>query len=113
MRSSREKDSRPTGTTNKAGKVFVAGHQGLVGSAIVRRLQREGFDRVLVRASRELDLRSQSDVENFFAIEKPEYVFLAARVGGIHANSARPADFIRDNLQIQTYVIDSAYATGV
>ena len=95
---------------NKHAKVFVAGHRGLVGSAIVRRLAAEGYDNLLLRTSSELDLRDQAAVDRFFAKEKPEFVFLAAaKVGGIHANDSLPADFIRDNLQIQTNIIDAAY----
>jgi len=95
---------------NKQARIFVAGHRGLVGSAIVRRLQAEGCSNLLLRSSAELDLRSQAAVEQFFARERPELVLLAAaKVGGIHANDSYPADFIRDNLQIQTNVIDSAY----
>ena len=95
-------------------RIYVAGHRGLVGSAILRRLQAEGFTNLVLRASSELDLRIQQAVEDFFATERPEYVFLAAaKVGGIHANNTYPADFIRDNLQIQTNVIDSSYRCGV
>jgi GDP-L-fucose synthase len=98
---------------NKDARIFVAGHRGLVGSAIVRRLAADGCPNLLVRSSSELDLRSQPAVEQFFAAQRPEYVFLAAaRVGGIHANNTYPADFIRDNLQIQTNVIDAAYRHG-
>ena len=98
----------------KDSRIFVAGHRGLVGSAILRRLQAEGFTNLVLRASSELDLRIQQAVEDFFATERPEYVFLAAaKVGGIHANNTYPADFIRDNLQIQTNVIDSSYRSGV
>ncbi|MGE4421546.1 MAG: NAD-dependent epimerase/dehydratase family protein [Pseudodesulfovibrio sp.] len=94
-------------------RIFVAGHRGLVGSAIVRRLEGAGYSRLLLRTHGELDLTSQAAVARFFEDERPEYVFLAAaRVGGIHANSTYPADFIRDNLLIQTNVIDSAYRTG-
>jgi GDP-L-fucose synthase len=82
----------------------------LVGSAILRKLKSEGYRRILVRPRAELDLTNQSAVEQFFAAEKPEIVFLAAgRVGGIQANNTYPADFIRDNLLIQTNVIDAAY----
>jgi GDP-L-fucose synthase len=99
---------------NRDGRIYVAGHRGLVGSAIVRRLQAEGATRLLLRSQRELDLRSQAAVDAFFASERPEYVFLAAaRVGGIQANDRYPADFIRDNLQIQTNVIDAAWRNGV
>jgi len=88
----------------------VAGHRGLVGSAIVRKLETEGYDNLVLKTSAEVDLRNQAAADAFFAEEKPEYVFLAAaKVGGIHANDSYPADFIRDNLQIQTNVIDAAY----
>lgn len=90
-------------------RVYVAGHRGLAGSAILRRLQKAGYSRLITRGHAELDLRDQAAVERFFAREHPEYVFLAAaRVGGIHANDVYPADFIRDNLLIQTHVIDAA-----
>ncbi|MDT8375572.1 MAG: GDP-L-fucose synthase [Mariprofundaceae bacterium] len=98
----------------KNAKIYVAGHRGLVGSAIVRKLQSEGYRNLVLRTSSELDLRNQHAVDQFFAGEKPEQVFLAAaKVGGIHANDTYPADFIRDNLQIQTNVIDAAYRSGV
>lgn len=94
--------------------IFVAGHRGLVGSAIVRRLRQEGFDNLLLRTRAELDLTDQSSVDAFFRDEKPEYVFLAAaKVGGIHANSTYPAEFLRDNLALQTNVIHSAWQHGV
>jgi len=97
----------------KNAKIYVAGHRGLVGSAIVRRLKEHGFTNLILRTSSELDLRDQAAVNAFFATEKPEYVFLAAaRVGGILANNIYPADFIRDNLQIQTNVIDAAWRHG-
>jgi len=99
---------------NKDAKIYVAGHRGLVGSAIVRKLEAEGFHNLILKTSAKVDLRNQATVDVFFAEEKPEYVFLAAaKVGGIHANSTYPADFIRDNLQIQTNVIDAAYRNGV
>lgn len=99
---------------NKDARVFVAGHRGLVGSAIVRRLQAEGYNNLLLRSSAELDLRNQAAVDAFFDKERPELVYLvAAKVGGILANDTYPADFIRDNLQIQTNVIDAAYRFGV
>jgi GDP-L-fucose synthase len=92
----------------------VAGHRGLVGSALVRQLKSRGHEDIVVRSRDELDLRNQAAVDAFFGACRPEFVFLAAaRVGGIHANSAFPADFIRDNLQIQTNVIDAAYRSGV
>ncbi len=95
---------------NKNDKIYVAGHRGLVGSAIIRNLEIKGFTNILVKTSAELNLTNQADVNAFFEQEKPDYVFLAAaRVGGIHANDTYPADFIRDNLQIQTNVIDAAY----
>ncbi|TIH11988.1 GDP-L-fucose synthase [Marinifilum sp. JC120] len=94
--------------------IYIAGHRGLVGSAIYRRLKKEGLDNILVRKSSELDLRNQQAVDTFFNEEKPKFVFLcAARVGGIQVNSIYPADFIRDNIQIQTNVIDAAYRNGV
>lgn len=99
---------------NENARIFVAGHNGLVGSALHRCLYQQGFENLLTRSHAELDLRNQAAVEHFFAQEKPEYVFLsAARVGGIEANSRYPVDFIRDNLQIQTNVIDSAWHNGV
>jgi GDP-L-fucose synthase len=95
-------------------RVYVAGHNGLAGGGIVRRLQAEGFDRLILRSRSELDLIDQAAVDRFFQVEKPEYVFLAAaKVGGIHANSSYPAEFIRDNLAIQTNVIHSAWRHGV
>lgn len=94
-------------------KIFVAGHRGLVGSALVRRLKQAGFTNLVVRTRQELDLRDQAAVDRFFAEERPEYVFLAAaKVGGILANSTYPADFIRDNLLIQTNVVDAAWRHG-
>lgn len=98
----------------KNSKIFVAGHRGLVGSAIVRALQKEGFNNLLLKTRAELDLTNQEAVEKFFAQETPEYVFLAAaKVGGIMANKTYPADFIYDNLTIQTNVIHSAYTHRV
>jgi GDP-L-fucose synthase len=94
-------------------RIYVAGHRGLAGSAIVRKLEAEGFRHLVLRARAELDLTRQDMVERFFAAEKPEYVFLAAaRVGGIVANDTKPADFIRDNLAIELNVIEAARATG-
>lgn len=95
-------------------KIYVAGHCGLVGSALVRGLEREGFSRIITRTHGELDLTRQADTEAFFAEEKPDYVILAAaKVGGIHANDTCPADFIMKNLQIECNVIESAYKNQV
>lgn len=95
-------------------KIYVAGHRGLVGSAILRSLQAKGFANLVTRTSAELDLRNFDDVLSFFLKERIEYVFLAAaKVGGIVANNEYPADFIRDNLLIQTNVIDVSYQTSV
>lgn len=95
-------------------KIFVAGHRGLVGSAIVRKLKSLGYENLVLKTKSELDLRNQADVENFFSEEKIDYVFLAAaKVGGINWNKRNPADFMYDNLQIQNNVIDSAYRYGV
>jgi len=94
-------------------KIFIAGHRGLVGSAVCRHLKSNGYTNLLTRSRADLDLRVQKDVDEFFAAERPEYVFLgAAKVGGIGFNKAAPADFVRDNLQIQTNVIDAAYRNG-
>ncbi len=95
-------------------KIFVAGHLGLVGSAIKRRLEDKGYNNLVCRSCEELDLRRQQDVEDFFVAEKPEYVYLAAaKVGGIQANSTYPAEFIYDNLVIEVNVINAAYKYGV
>jgi GDP-L-fucose synthase len=95
-------------------RVYVAGHRGMVGSAIVRRLASLGIDAPIVRTHAELDLTQQSDVERFFESERPEFVFLAAaKVGGILANNSYPADFIRDNLAMQTNMIHAAWKFGV
>lgn len=97
----------------KDSKIFVAGHRGLAGSAIVRKLKSQGYCNIITKTRIELDLRNQVKVDSFFSNEKPDYVFLAAaKVGGIIANKDYPADFIRDNLQIQTNVIDAAYRNG-
>jgi len=91
-------------------KIYIAGHRGLVGSAIIRKLEEYGFKNIITRKSKELDLRDQKAVEYFFEQERPEFVFLAAaKVGGIKANNDNPADFIYDNIMIQTNVIHSAY----
>lgn len=93
--------------------IFVAGHRGLVGSAIVRRLRAAGFSSIIARERRELDLRNQAAVNAFFEQARPQYVFLAAaKVGGILANDSYPAEFLRDNLAIQSNVIDAAYRNG-
>ena len=95
-------------------RIYVAGHGGLVGSAIVRRLQHDGFDNLVLRTSSELDLRDQAAVASFFKEERPAYVFLAAaRVGGIVANNSYPAEFIYDNLMIQNNIIHQAHLAGV
>lgn len=98
----------------KSTKIFVAGHRGMVGSAIVRKLQTEGYNNLVLRTSAELDLRNQAAVENFFASEKPEYVFLAAaKVGGILANNTFRADFLYENLMIESNVIHQSYVHKV
>ena len=95
---------------NLDAKIYVAGHRGLVGSAIVRNLEAKGYKNIIYRTHKELDLTNQEDVRRFFEEEKPEYVFLAAaKVGGIHANNTYPADFIYDNLMIQNNVIKAAH----
>lgn len=95
-------------------KIFVAGHNGLVGSAITRSLIEAGYDHLLLRSKQELDLENQLAVQNFFASERPEYVFLAAaKVGGIYANNTYRAEFIYNNLQIQTNIIHTAWKTNV
>jgi GDP-L-fucose synthase len=99
---------------NKTAKIYVAGHRGMVGSALVRKLQAEGYQRLVLRTSAELDLTNQQAVANFFADEQPDYVFLAAaKVGGIQANNTYRADFIYQNLMIETNVIHSAYINKV
>ena len=97
----------------KESKIFVAGHRGLVGSALVRQLAKQGYKNIITKTKMELDLRRQDQVDSFFVTEKPDYVFLAAaKVGGIGYNKEYPADFIRENLQIQTNVIDAAHRNG-
>jgi len=99
---------------NKQAKIYVAGHSGLVGSALVRQLKEQGYTNLILRTHAKLDLTNQAVVENFFAQQKPEYVFLAAaKVGGIHANNTYPAEFIYQNLAIQTNVIHQSYVHGV
>ncbi len=98
----------------KTSKIFVAGHRGLVGSAIVRKLKALGYANIITRTRKDLDLLDQKKVLKFFEREKPEYVFLAAaKVGGIMANATYPAEFIHENLVVETNVIDSAYRSGV
>ncbi len=95
-------------------KIFVAGHRGLVGSAISRALRRQGFNNLVERSHTELELTDQTGVRSFFADQRPEYVFMAAaKVGGIHANSTYPAEFIYDNLMVQSNVIDASARNGV
>ena len=99
---------------NKSSRIYVAGHRGMVGSAIVRRLMREGYDNIITRTSSELDLRIQENVNDFFELVKPEFVFLAAaKVGGIVANNTYRADFIYENLEIQNNIIHAAYINKV
>lgn len=99
---------------NKTDKIYVAGHRGLVGSALIRSLENQGYTNLIMRTHEELDLTVEAEVAEFFLQEKPDYVFLAAaKVGGIHANNSYPAEFIRDNLAIQTNVIHHAYKNNV
>lgn len=99
---------------DKNAKIYVAGHRGLVGSALMRQLNAQGYVNIVTRMHAELDLTSQQAVADFFASEKPEYVILAAaKVGGIHANNTYPAEFIQENLAIQTNVIHQSYLVGV
>lgn len=99
---------------NSTDKIYIAGHRGMVGSAIERKLRKEGFNNIVTKTSKELDLRNQQDVNDFFALEKPNYVFLAAaKVGGIVANNTYRAEFIYDNLMMEANIIHAAYATKV
>jgi GDP-L-fucose synthase len=99
---------------NKDSKIYVAGHRGMVGSAIVRNLEAKGYTNIIGRTSKELNLMRQEEVERFFEEERPDYVFLAAaKVGGIHANNTFPAEFIYNNLMIESNIIHSAYKYGV
>ncbi len=99
---------------DKTDKIYVAGHRGLVGSAVVRRMTADGYENLLLRTSRELDLREQSEVRDFFSSEKPDYVILAAaKVGGILANDTYPAEFLYDNLMMEVNVIHAAHLSGV
>lgn len=119
MRSVKVKGFEQTAISNKnimeiEAKIYVAGHRGMVGSAISKRLNDLGYKNIVARTSKELDLTNQTAVNEFFKAEKPDYVFLsAAKVGGIFANDTYPAEFIRDNLLIQTNVIDAAYKNDV
>lgn len=98
----------------KSSKVYIAGHRGMVGSSILRALKTKGYSNLIMKGSAELDLRNQKEVADFFAIEKPDYVFLsAAKVGGILANNTYKADFIYENIMIQSNVIHQAYLNGV
>ena len=99
---------------NREDKLYIAGHNGMVGSAIKRKLLSEGFTNFVVKSSKELDLKRQAEVEEFFSSEKPDYVFLAAaKVGGIQANNTYRGEFLYDNLMIQNNVIHSSYLSGV
>lgn len=99
---------------DKSSKIYIAGHRGLVGSALIRQLTKQGYKNIVTRTHADLDLTNQQAVANFFKSEKPEYVFLAAaKVGGIHANNTYPAEFIYENLAIQNNVIHHSYLTGV
>src|SRR6266487_5386294 len=98
----------------KFNKIYIAGHRGMVGSAIVRHLKKKGYSNIITRTSAQLDLRNQNGVADFFAEEKPEYIFLAAaKVGGIIANNTYRAEFIYDNLMIQANIIHQAYLNKV
>ena len=99
---------------NKNSKIFIAGHRGMVGSAILRKLQEEGYTNIVTRNSAEVDLRSQASVNDLFTREKPEFVFVAAaKVGGIHANNTYRAEFLYNNLMIESNVVHAAYVNGV
>jgi GDP-L-fucose synthase len=100
--------------TDRSSKVFVAGHRGLVGSAITRALEKSGFNHILTRTRQELDLLDQRAVHAFFDAERPDYVFVAAaRVGGIHANNSKPADFLYENLVLETNLLHAAFQARV
>jgi GDP-L-fucose synthase len=99
---------------NKTSKIYIAGHKGMAGSAIERKLRKEGFNNILTRSSKELDLRNQKMVQTFFEMEKPDIVILAAaKVGGIQANNNYRANFLYDNLMIEANVIHSSYLCQV
>jgi len=106
--------SKPSITMNKDSKIYIAGHRGLVGSAIMRQLEARGCNNLIIRTHKELDLTNQAAVQDFFANEKPEYVILAAgKVGGVHANNTYPANFIYLNMMIEANVIDAAYKNNI
>ena len=99
---------------NKQDKIYIAGHNGMVGSAIYRKIKSQDYTNILVKSSKELDLRNQQQVNEFFQLERPDYVFLAAaKVGGILDNNMYKAEFIFDNLAIQNNIIDAAHQFGV
>jgi len=99
---------------NKYSKIYVAGHKGLVGSAIIRKLRSKGFKNVICRSKKQLDLKNQKNVFNFIKREKPEFIFIAAaKVGGIYSNNKYKAEFIFDNISIQSNLIHSAYLNGI
>ena len=105
---------KPLETLNKEDKIYVAGHRGLVGSAIVRHLKQRGFSNLLLRAHDELELTDQQAVREFFSLERPDYVIIAAaKVGGIHANNTYPADFIYQNMMIESNIVNSSYLNEV
>ena len=107
-------DTKTRGTLKKTDKVYVAGHGGLVGSAIVRHLRERGFSNLLLRTHEELELTDQRSVREFFNVEKPDYVIIAAaKVGGIHANNTYPADFIYENMMIESNIIHSSFLNNV
>jgi len=106
--------SKPSIIMNKDSKIYIAGHRGLVGSAIIRQLEARGCNNLIIRTHKELDLTNQAAVQDFFANEKPEYVILAAgKVGGVHANNTYPANFIYINMMIEANVIDAAYKNNI
>lgn len=107
-------NNQPSATMNLTDKIYIAGHRGLVGSAILRLLTELGYSRIITRTSKELDLREHQPVREFFETEKPQYVILAAaKVGGIYANNTYPAEFIYDNLAVQNNIIHESYRVGV
>jgi len=114
MKDNTIKGSDQDNILHKSDKIYVAGHRGLVGSAVIRQLEERGFTNLLVRTHKELDLINQTEVQTFFKQEKPDYIILAAaKVGGIHANNIYPADFIYQNIMIEANIINSAYETKI